>query len=206
MEWYAAALGKACNAETDMDDNMTATLHSSGYALDRFTHDYVDDLTSELATGSGYTAGGVSVGAVTRTLTVANSWSVQRANGATYAVGDVVRPTVGNGFVYRAVVGGAAAGAPPAFPTVLGQTVTDGAVTWECYARAITVFQCTTAPTWAGATFTARYCVLSDRTQGAAAAQLLIAVADFGGNLTGGGGPFTVSPHPALGHFHIAHH
>jgi hypothetical protein len=206
VDWYASAIGKAFNAEIDLDDNMTATLHTSAYALDRFVNDYVNDLTNELPTAAGYTVGGVSVGAITRTLTTANAWSLARANGATYAVGDVVRPAAGNGFLYRAVVGGVAAGAPPAFPTVLGQTVADGAVTWECYARAITVFLCTTAPTWATATFTARYCVISDRTQGAAAAQALVAVADFGTDLTGGGGPFTVNPHPQLGNFHVAHH
>lgn len=207
MQWYASAFRAAFNAETDLDDNMTATLHTSTYALNRFADDYVNDLTNELATAGGYTSGGMSVGAITRTTTIANSWAVQRAASTTYAVGDVVRPAAANGFLYRATSAGATGAGLPTYPTVLGQTVVDGAVTWELYGLAITVFQCTTAPTWtlAGTVTGIRYLVISDRTPGTAATQPLIAVADFVTDQAGGGGAFTLNPHASLGHFHVAH-
>lgn len=208
MDWYAAAFKAMANLETDFDDGMVATLHTSSYALSRFVDDYQNDLTNELGTAGGYTAGGVSVGAVTRTLTVANSWAVQRANSTAYAAGDVVRPATGNGFLYMATTAGTTGASIPTYPTVIGQTVVDGGVTWTCYGRAITVFQCTTAPTWTltvGVTGI-RYCVLTDTTPATAATRPLIAVKDFGTDQAGGGGAFTINPHASLGHFHIAHY
>jgi hypothetical protein len=206
VDWYGKAYLDMVNANVDLDDNVTFTLHSNAYALNRFTHQYVSDLTNELGTGGGYTAGGIPAGVVSRTLTVANSWAVQRANATGYTVGDVVRPAAGNGFLYRATTTGTSGGSIPAFPTNLGDTVADGGVTWECYARAILVFTAANPATWATATFTARYLVLSDRTNGLASQQPLIGVRDFGADQTGGGGNFTVNPHPNLGLLHIAIH
>ncbi len=204
MEWYASAPLKAVNAEIDLDDNMTWTLHTSAYALNRFADDYVNDLTNELATGGGYTVGGISAGVVNRTLTVANSWATQRANSTAYVAGDVVRPAAANNFLYRATSSGTSAASVPTYPTVLGQTVTDGGVVWECYGRAIIVFTATNQPSWATATFTGvRYLVLSDRTAGTAATQPLVAVTDFVTDQAGGGGTWAVSPHATLGNFHI---
>lgn len=207
MDWYASAFKAAFNLETDLDDNMAVTLHTSSYALNRFVDDYVNDLTNELATALGYTAGGINPGAITRTLTVANSWALTRPASTAVVLGDVYRPAAANGFLYRVVVAGVTGAGLPTYPTVIGQTVTDGAATWVCYGRAVTVFQCTTAPTWAAATFTGvRYAVLSDRTPGTTATQPLIAVTDFVTDQAGGGGAFTLNPHASLGNFHIAHH
>lgn len=204
MDWYGSAFLKMVNAEVDLDDNVTYTLHSNAYALNRFTHAYVSDLTNELPTAGGYTNGGLAAGVVTRTLTQANSWAVQRANSTAYALGDVVRPAAGNGFLYRATTTGTSGGSIPAFPTNIGDTVADGGTIWECYGRAIITFTAANPATWGTATFTARYLVLSDRTAGAAAAQPLIGVRDFGADQTGGGGNFTVNPHPTLGLLHVA--
>lgn len=37
------------------------SLHTSSYSPDRDTHDFVNDVTNELATADGYTAGGVTL-------------------------------------------------------------------------------------------------------------------------------------------------
>lgn len=207
MQIYANLPRLMANAETDFDDGMTWTLHASGYTLDRMADDYANDATSELATAGGYTAGGISAGVVSRTLTVANSWSVQRANSTAYALGDVVRPATGNGFLYRATTAGTTAGSIPTYPTVLGQTVVDGGVTWTCYGLAITVFTAANAPSWTLTTgvTTIRYLVLADRTTGVASTSPLVAVTDFGTNQSGTGSTWTVTPHAALGFFHIIH-
>ena len=204
MDWYANAFVKAVNAEIDFDDNMTVTLHTSTYTPSRTADDYVNDLTNELATSGGYTSGGIAAGVVSRTLTVANSWATQRANTTAYAVGDVVRPATGNGFLDRCVVAGTTAGSPPTFSTVLGQVTTDNTVTWETYGIAIIVLTSANAITWASATFTGvRYAVLSDRTAGTAATQPLILIHDYVTDQAGGGGAFTLNPHPTLGLAHI---
>jgi hypothetical protein len=193
---YAPALLAAMNGELDTDvASWTWTLHTSAYTPDRVTHDYVNDLTGELATGAGYTSGGVAM-AATRTRTAANSWVTSRANSTAYTLGTVVRPATGNGFLYRAVVAGSSGASIPTFPTVVGTTVVDGTVTWLNVGTAITVIN-TAAPVWNSATFTGvRYAVLSYRAAGTAATQPLVAYADFVTDRAGQSGSFTVNPPP----------
>lgn len=204
MRWYLQAPGRILAGEVDWDsDDLRATLHSSGYTP-ADTDDYVADLTNELATSGGYTSGGLAVTSESVTTTLANAWGVQRAATTAYVVDDVVRPAAGNGWLYRCVVAGTTAAGLPAYPTVLGQVVTDGGVTWEAYGRAICVLGFTD-PLWATATFgPARYLVLSDRTPVGAGAQPLLGYLDFGTDKTGGGGNFTVTMHAALRALHIA--
>ena len=56
------------------------------------------------------------------------------ARSTAYIVGSQVIPVTGpNGFIYECTVAGTShATDPPAWPTVIGQTVTDGTVTWRC--------------------------------------------------------------------------
>jgi hypothetical protein len=53
-----------------------------------------------------------------------------RANSTAYSAGDRVMLGTSDLSVYECITGGTTAGAPPAFNTSLGQTTTDGAVTW----------------------------------------------------------------------------
>jgi hypothetical protein len=182
----------ALDAGIDTDSaQLRWTLHTSAYTPNRQTHDFVNDLTGELATANGYTQGGITV-VGSRALTVADSWGTSRANSTAYTVGAVVRPASANGFLYRAVTSGTSGGSVPAFPTVVGQTVADGSVTWECAGSAIVVLD-TTDPVWPAASFTGvRHAVLSDRTAGTAATQRLLGYIDFTTDRAGQGGSFTV--------------
>lgn len=201
---YANGIKLALQGDIDMDNGLFWQLHASGYTPNLVTDDYQADLTNEIANGAGYATGGLSAGAATITVTAANSWAVQRANSATYAVDDVVRPAAANGFLYRATSAGAAAGAPPTYPLVLGQTVTDGAVVWENVGSAIVVVS-VADPVWA-APFTAtgiRHAVLIDKTSGSSATNPLLAVVTFGSDQAGGGGSWTIDQHDNLRTFHF---
>lgn len=192
--WYAPALSKMLGEEIDFaNDDIHATLHTSAYTPDRVADEYVSDLTNELATGSGYTQGGELLTTKSVTTTGANAWATVWATGTPVDVGYVARPTTGNGFIYRVVAAGTTAGAEPTWPTVIGEDVVDNDVTWECVGSAIVVIDCDTI-SWASATFTARYCVISDRTPAAAGDQPLIALIDFGQDETGQGGTFDIVP------------
>lgn len=200
--WYANALVKALNLEVDLDDNIFWQLHTSSYTPNIVTDDYQNDLTNELPTAAGYTVGGLAAGACTRTITAANSWTVQRAASTAYAIDDVVRPAAGNGFLYRATSAGTTAAGLPTYPTILGQTVADGGVTWEMVGQAICVISFAD-PVWS--TFSAtgiRYAVLIDKTPASAAANPLLALIDFGSNQAGGGLNFTIVQHTALRTLH----
>jgi hypothetical protein len=204
MRWYRQAPGKILNGEVDWDTHdLRVTLHSASYTPDLDAHDYVADLTNELATGGGYTSGGLAVAAESIVTTLGSAWSVQRANTTAYLVDDVFRPAAANGHLYRVVTAGTTAGAPPVFPTNLGETVADGTALIQNVGRAITVLGFTN-PTWAAATFgPARYAVLSDRTPVGAGAQPLLGLTDFGSDRTGGGGAFDITMHAALRALHI---
>lgn len=209
MKLYRSAPVRFLNKEVDFNsDALVWTLHTNTYVPNFDTHQVTNDLTNELATGGGYTAGttgggGLAIASPTMTYTAANSWTVVRANTTAYALGDIIRPAATNGFLYMVSVAGTSAGAPPAFPTVVGTTVADGTATLECIGSGITVFGCTD-PTWPS--FTAgpcRYAVLSDRTPNAHASNPLIGLVDFGADKTGGGGSFVVNLHAALRAFYV---
>src|SRR5687767_8038701 len=108
MKLYRRAALHFLNKEVDWDsDALVWTQHTSSYTPNQDTHEFVSDLTNELSTGGGYTAGtasggGLAIASPNRTYTAANSWTVQRANATAYALGDVVRPATGNGFLYMA--------------------------------------------------------------------------------------------------------
>jgi hypothetical protein len=60
--------------------------------------------------------------------TRANVWAATHA----YVVGDLVKRLTGTGiFWFKATVAGTSAGTEPTWPTVLGNTVVDGTVTWK---------------------------------------------------------------------------
>lgn len=194
-QWYRQAPVKILNKEVDWNsDTNTMTLHTATYTPNLDTHAYVSDLTNELSTAGGYTSGGITLASCAMTYTAANSWGTSRANSTAYAVGDVVRPATGNGFLYRCAVAGTSAGTTTTLGTVLGRETTDGTVVWENVGSGIVQLTASNG-SWSSP-FTAgpfRYAVVSDRTPGTAATQPLIGLIDFGSNQTGGGGAFTVN-------------
>jgi len=137
-ELYYNALKNAFNGHINVGTNgVTAALVKSTHAAAIATANTWSDISADESSGTNYSAGGVSVPTPALTVTVANSWSTVAATTTAYAVGDVVRPAVGNGFLYRCEAAGTSGASAPTWPTVLGATVTDGTVTWTCIGKAI---------------------------------------------------------------------
>jgi len=63
------------------------------------------------------------------TLAGATTWAASTA----YNQNDTVRPTTPNNYVYRCTVAGTSGSEEPTWPTTIGETVSDGTVTWECW-------------------------------------------------------------------------
>lgn len=62
---YGPFIGKLANKEIDLDtDAIKVMLCTSTYTPAQDTHEYKDDITNEV-TGTGYTAGGATLGSVT---------------------------------------------------------------------------------------------------------------------------------------------
>lgn len=69
------------------------------------------------------------------------AWQASHA----YALGTFARPVAANGLRYKVTTAGNSAATEPAWPTVAGETVVDGSVTWTCFDQ---VASSTTEPTW----------------------------------------------------------
>ena len=124
----------------------------------------------------------------------ANSWAVARANSTAYIKGDVVRPATGNGFLYQVITAGTSAGTIPTYPTVIGDTVTDGTVTWECVGRGAWVLDAVDVAATT-VTVTARYGVVYNSTPATNATRPLLALIDFGVDKVATAGNFNVTWH-----------
>jgi len=56
---------------------------------------------------------------------------VWQAN-TSYSAGTIIEPTTPNGFRYECITAGTSGGTEPAWPTNIGDTVTDGTAVWKC--------------------------------------------------------------------------
>lgn len=162
---------------------------------------HYSDLTNEVASGSGYTTGGVTLGTKTHVCTVANSWGTQWANQA-WTYGQIVRPTSGNLYLYMCSTGGSGNSTQPTWPTVVGQTVTEasGGVVWTCIGESVTIWS-SAAASWTSATFSAAYGVIYDAQSGTGSTEPLIALVNFGATLSPVAGTLTVTPDATYGWF-----
>ncbi len=62
-------------AVVDFDtDTIKVSLHTATYAPNRDTHDFFDDATNEVANGSGYTTGGVTLASIVVALDTAGDF------------------------------------------------------------------------------------------------------------------------------------
>lgn len=197
----STAAGNAPNIDY-LSDDIRIALVTSSYTPNADTHDFWDDVVANEASGTGYTANGAALASKTITYTAANSWSPTWASGTAYSLNALVRPTSGNGFLYRAAVAGSShASVEPTWPTTLGLTVTDNGVTWVCAGRGVNVFDAAD-PSWASSTVTARYGVVYNRTPASDATRVLLCYLDFGSNQTTNNGTFAITL-PATGLFYI---
>jgi hypothetical protein len=188
---YGNALKAAWNKEIDLNDgNMKVILCTSSYTPNVATHDYYDDITNELTTAGGYTAGGAAVANPTVSYTAANSWTAWAANTA-YTVGTLRRPSTGNGLLYRCAVAGTShASTEPTWPTTVGETVTDNGITWVCAGVGVFKFDCDDTA-FSSATFTCRHAILLYST-GTDSTSPLICVQTFDADQNPSSGTFTV--------------
>lgn len=197
--WYFYGNGRKfiSNGSIDLDtDTIKVALATSSYTPNKDTHNYFDDITNEVS-GTGYTAGGATLASKTITLTAAASWATTWASATAYKVGDLVRPTVDNGHLYRCIVAGTSDGVQPTWPTVNGQTVVDNTATWAEFGTNVVVFD-SADPSWTTSTIaSARYGVMYKVRGGASSADELIGYLDFGSDVSSSDGTLSITVHAA---------
>jgi hypothetical protein len=83
---YGKFIQKAFNKEVDWDsDTIKVALLTSSYTPDQDAHDYFDDVSAAEVTGTGYTAGGNTLGSKTVTYDAATNVIVLDAADLTWA-------------------------------------------------------------------------------------------------------------------------
>lgn len=106
---YGNFLAKALNKEVDWDsDTIKVALLTSSYTPNQDTHDYFDDVSSYEVTGTGYSAGGATLGSKTVSYDSTNNVIVLDAADSTWSSSTI---TARYAVVYDASGGSAAANA-----------------------------------------------------------------------------------------------
>jgi hypothetical protein len=83
---YGNFLLKALNKEVDFDtDTIKVALLSSSYTPDQDAHDYLNDVSTYEVSGTGYTAGGNTLGSKTATYDSANNVVILDAADTTWS-------------------------------------------------------------------------------------------------------------------------
>ena len=197
MKWYRQARLPAWQAQVNWNtDTIVVTQHTNAYVPNPDTDAFVSNLTSEVATGLGYTQGGIALAAKTITYTPANAWTVQWAPNTSYAVGQVVRPPAGNGQLFECVVAGISSSSQPVWPAY-GLTVTDGTVTWWAGGSGIINWNASNIQ-WPAYQGSFRYLVVSDRQSGVTTTEPLLGFLDMLATNTGTGGNLNVAWSPSV--------
>lgn len=137
-EMYQKAQAKFRNGGIDWDTDTIKMALLAGHTPDLVNDEFWSDVSADEESGAGYTAGGETL-TCSVTLTQANSWGTAHATSTAYVVGQIVRPSIGNGYLYRCVVAGTSGGSAPSWPTTPGTTVTDGTAVWLNIGQAILV-------------------------------------------------------------------
>lgn len=190
--FYRGVFAKAFNMEIDFNsDTIKVMLCTSSYTPDLDAHVYKSSVTNEVS-GTGYTATGATLTSATVADSSGNTYGTTRANTTAYVVGNIVRPATGNGYLYQCSTAGTSGGSVPTYVTGIGQTVTDGTVTWTCVGRGIMVLSGANT-SWTTATITARYAIIYDATPASDATRPLIALIDFGADMTSTAGTFQIT-------------
>lgn len=191
-DWYGKTLSKLAAGTWSWTTTVKCGLLTASYTPSLNVDAFWSDINTNETTGTGYSAGGIAIASPTTTFTAANSWATAAATSTAYTAGAVVRPSSGNGYLYRCIVSGTSGGSAPTWPTVIGQTVTDGTVTWTTIGTGITVLGCTD-PSWSasGGALTARFAAFYYNT-GTASTSPLIALVDQGSAVTATNASFTV--------------
>lgn len=129
--WYAEAVVSALGGHIAIGTHVIkAALLTSSHTPALASNTLFSDVSGNEASGTNYSAGGAIVTTPALTPTAANSWGGAAAVSTVYTVGQVVRPLIANGNLYRCETAGTSGGTAPAWPTTFGATVADGSVTW----------------------------------------------------------------------------
>lgn len=168
---------------------MKMALHTSSYTPAIDTDEFQSVLTNEHAVSGTYVDGGKAMTLVDAAV-VQDTAVTAHTVSQTWAVGDLVRPSSANGYIYRCIGAGAGSGSAPTWPTTVGKDVADGAAFWENVGTSYIKLDASDMQ-WAASTLTARYGVIYvDGSDGTG--DFVVGLIDFDGDETSSAGDFDI--------------
>jgi hypothetical protein len=173
-------------------DDIVATLHTAAYAPNLVTNGYVSSLAGEVATGGGYTQGGLQLTGCSASYLPAASWPDAWAPLTPYAAGAVIRPALSASVLLYCYQAGASGASAPSWPSAPGAVVADGGAAWSVISAGAVALVASPLQ-WPSFTASFRYVVISDRQSGNPATEPLIGLIDMGTTVSGTGGNLSVS-------------
>lgn len=179
IEWLAAA-GTGCKL----------ALHTSSYTPAIDTDEFQSVIAGEHAATGTYVDGGLAMTLVDAAVVQDTAVDAHVVSTA-YVVGDLVRPSAANGYIYRCITAGTGSGTAPTWPTTVGKdTTTDNGVFWENVGTSYIKLDASDVQ-WAASTLSADYAVIYvDGSDGTL--DFLIGLIDFGGTESSSAGDFDV--------------
>lgn len=193
--WYPKAQVNFQAGDIDYDTGtIKMALVTSSHSFND-THEFWNDVSTNEASGTGYSAGGATLGTKTNSVVDSSALTAWQAT-TSYAVGDLVRKSTDDGHCYRCVVAGTSDGSEPTWvTTTLRETAETGSVRWVEFGAAYQKISSAQVQWTISGTITARYAILYE-TGSAGVDDYLLGQIDFGQDETAsGGGTFTITPH-----------
>ena len=184
--WYPNGLKNFMEGDVDWDaDTIKVALGVTHTYLD--TDEFFSDVNTEEITGTGYTAGGETLGTKTNVIVDSSALTAWAATTA-HEEGDLVRAVADNGHVFRCVVAGTTGASEPTWILATMRETADASVVWVEFGAAIQRLLAATAQ-WTGATFTAEDAWVYKDT-GTPTTSPLLGHVDFGGSRAPSAGTF----------------
>lgn len=72
-KWFGNGVLAVADGRVDWDTDTIKAMLVTGYVFDQDVHDFLNDIGATEVTGTGYTAGGLTLGSKTRTLDAASN-------------------------------------------------------------------------------------------------------------------------------------
>jgi hypothetical protein len=193
---YAKGVAAFLSGQIAPSNTFNLAFVTSSYTPNLAVDNVWSDISTNEASGSGYTAGGQALTSVSVGILGYQGFAPRQGNTAysldqTIAFGLYIYVCVGTGTTAIAT--------PSSFPTAQGQTITDGTVIWACLGTWVVYFQSAT-PSWNPLSLTGvQYGVIYDTT---ASDQLLVLI-NLGSSQTLTG-PYAQQPDPTTGWFFMS--
>lgn len=193
--WYAKGAQHFMGGDIDWTAaDKKVALHLVAYTPNTETDEFQSVLGNEHAAAGTYVAGGIALTTIAEAIiddAAVTAWTATTA----YLVGDIVRPTVADGFIQRCIVAGTSSGTEPAsWGQTVGLDTIDATVTWENVGTQYVRLDGTDIQ-WAASTITdARFAVVYvDGTDGVG--DFVIGFVDFGQDESSVAGDFDINWH-----------